>query len=129
MKIEIKALTLAAMVVLAGCSATSSSRAFEPSAVSPSQGPVFVSQNSIPAELGHKVLGSVKANARTGTDRVEKLYPLLAEEARKMDANAVFNARGGHAPAAFSWAAPFVTGQAVRVDDPEKLKGIAGSFY
>jgi uncharacterized protein YbjQ (UPF0145 family) len=57
------------------------------------------------------------------------LYPLLAAEARKIGANAVVNAQGGRKVTAFSWSAPYVSGIAVKVEDPEKLKGLAGSYH
>lgn len=122
-------LTSTALLLMAGCSATSSSRVYERANAPPSTGPVFVSQLPPPADLSYKMIGEVKANARTGYGDANSLYPLLADEARKIGANAVFNAKGFHAPSAFSWAAPYVSGVAVKVDEPEKLKSPNGSFY
>ena len=121
-------LSLAAATVLAGCAARSSSRAFAP-AESSWTGPVLVSQAPIPAGIDYKVIGSVRANARVGYDSVTQLYPLLAVEARKLGANAIVNATGGHRVTAFSWAAGYVEGTAVRVQDPEKLKALTGTYH
>jgi uncharacterized protein YbjQ (UPF0145 family) len=74
-------------------------------------------------------MGSVQADAKAGYDKVETLYPLLANEARKIGANAVVSAKGGRKVSAFSWSAPYVGGIAIRVDDPESLKKINGSYY
>lgn len=46
-----------------------------------------------------------------------------------MGANAVVNAEGGRKVSAFSWAAPFVRGTAIRVDDPQDLEGIEGAWH
>ena len=77
----------------------------------------------------YTIIGHVKANARKGSGRVETLYPLIAEEARKVGANAVINIKCGRTVAAFSWAAPFVGGTAIRIDDPEKLVSFGGEYY
>jgi uncharacterized protein YbjQ (UPF0145 family) len=53
----------------------------------------------------------------------------LAAEAKKIGANAVIGATGGRRMTAFSWAAAYVSGTAVKVEDPEKLKGLAGSYH
>ena len=85
--------------------------------------------SSVPAEIGYEVIGHVKANARAGYDKVESLYPLLAEEARKVGANAVIDVHGGRAPSAFSWSAPFTGGKAIKIDNLEKLEQFNGQYY
>jgi hypothetical protein len=119
---------IAAALVLAsaGCSSVASSKANGNTAKAWS-GPVVVLQSSLPAGIEFKDLGSVKANARGGYSSVESLYPILATEARKMGANAVINAKGGRTVTAWSWAAPYVGGTAVRVDNIEQLKGLPGA--
>jgi hypothetical protein len=129
MKPKFLLLAVASLGAIAGCSTTSSSRVFEPSAALPVASPVFVSATTVPAGLAYKAIGAVEVEAHAGYDHVEALYPRLAAEARKIGANAVFNAGGGHRLQAFSWAAPYVSGVAVRVDDPAQLRGLAGSFY
>ena len=54
---------------------------------------------------------------------------LLAEEARKMGANAVINAKGGRRVTAFSWSAGYVSGTAVKVDDIQLLKSVPGTYH
>ncbi|MDB5913060.1 MAG: hypothetical protein JWP22_1735 [Ramlibacter sp.] len=121
-------LSISIVVLLQGCATRSSSRALAPTEGVWS-GPVLVSQTTIPAGIEYKVIGSVSADARAGYDRVVTLYPLLAAEARKLGANAVINATGGRRLTAFSWSAAYVSGTAVRVQDPEKLKALSGTFH
>lgn len=116
------------LFVINGCSTTSSSNAIAP--VGPAwEGPILVTQAAIPAGIEYKVIGSVQADARAGYDSAVSLYPLLAAEAKKIGANAVVNARGGRRVTAFSWSAAYVSGIAVKVDDPQLLKALPGSYH
>ena len=119
---------VAMLFALNGCSTTSSSTAIGPTGPA-WEGPILVSQATIPAGIEYKVIGSVQADARVGYDSAASLYPLLAAEAKKMGANAVVNARGGRRITAFSWSAAYVSGIAVKVDDPQKLKGLPGTYH
>lgn len=117
------------LVVVSGCSTVATSTAVVPITDAPWNGDVLVTQASIPAGVEYKAIGTVQANARAGYERAVTLYPLLAEEAKKMGANAVINTKGGRKLTAFSWSAPYVSGTAVRVESVEKLKGISGSYH
>ena len=119
---------IAMLFVLAGCSTTSSSKLTgtkEPVW----EGRVLVTQAAIPEGIEYKEIGIVQAEAKSGYDRVQTLYPLIADEARKIGANAVVNTRGGRKTTMFSWAAGYTMGTAVRVKDPDKLKGLPGSYH
>jgi hypothetical protein len=120
---------LGILILGSGCSPVSSSNAVPASPASQSQGPVLVSQESVPTGIEYKVLGTVKANFRAGYDSAESLYPLLAAEAKKLGANAVVNAKGGRTVTAFSWSAAYVSGTAIRVGDAESLRRLSGSYY
>jgi hypothetical protein len=113
----------------AGCSPVSSSTAVSASPASESEGPVLVSREAVPTGIEYKVLGTVKANHRAGYDSAESLYPLLAAEAKRLGANAVVNAKGGHTVTGFSWAAAYVSGTAIRIGDTESLRRLSGSYY
>ena len=113
----------------AGCSPVSSSTAVAASPAGELAGPVLVSREAVPTGIEYKVLGTVKANNRAGYDSAESLYPLLAAEAKKLGANAVVNAKGGHTVTAFSWAAAYVSGTAIRIGDTESLRRLSGSYY
>src|SRR5262245_35420189 len=123
------AIALALAFVCGGCSTTSSSSVVSSTPVPAWTGPVFVSESQLPAGIAYKVVGSVQADARAGYDSSTKLYPFLAAEARKIGANAVVGVVDGRRLTAFSWSAPHVSGTAVRVDDPEMLKGLSGSHH
>lgn len=122
------ALVVSMLVLVNGCSTTSSSNAIGPAGPA-WEGPILVSQAPIPAGIEYKVIGSVQADARAGYDSAVSLYPLLAAEARKIGANAVVNAKGGRRVTAFSWSAAYVSGIAVKVDDPQLLKALPGSYH
>jgi hypothetical protein len=119
----------ASLLLAAGCATTSSSNVITKSSVAPWEGPVFVTQQPLPAGVEHEVIGSVSADANSGYDSVTALYPNLAAEAKKIGANAVVSAKGARKVTALSWSAPYATGIAVRVKDPSKLKGLEGSSY
>ncbi|QJR09504.1 hypothetical protein DSM104443_00548 [Usitatibacter rugosus] len=116
------------LLVVTGCSTTSSSTALAPGGPV-WEGPILVTQSAIPAGIEYKVLGSVQADARAGYDSAVSLYPLLAAEAKKIGANAVVNAKGGRRVTAFSWSAAYVSGIAVKVDDQRLLKSLPGSYH
>lgn len=124
----IAVVAVAGLLTLAGCETTATSSPIGPKA-SAWEGPVFVTQYPLPDDVTHKVLGTVQADAQAGYDSVVTLYPLLAAEARKMGANAVVSAKGARRVTAFSWAAAYVTGTAVKVDDPQKLKNLPGTYH
>lgn len=120
---------LGILMLGAGCSPASSSNAVLASPASASEGPVLVSREAVPTGVEYKILGTVKANHRAGYDSVESLYPLLAAEAKKLGANAVVSTKGGRTVTGWSWSAAFVTGTAVRIEDTESLRRLAGSSY
>ncbi len=119
---------ICAVVLLGGCASVSSSSVPQAAVSEQTVGPIFITQGTLPSGVEYDVIGLVKANARKGYDNVESLYPLLALEARKVGANAVIEAYGGRAVSAFSWAAPFTGGTAVKVKDIESVKALDGRF-
>ena len=124
------ALVVVAMLFLAssGCSTTSSSTALGPTGPA-WYGPILVSPAAVPSGIEYKVIGSVQADAQIGYESVASFYPLLAAEAKKLGANAVVNVKGGRRVTAFSWSAAYVSGIAVKVEDPQMLKRLPGSYY
>jgi hypothetical protein len=128
MKQKVAAVAVA-LLLAAGCATTSSSNVTSASPVTAWDGPVFVTQQALPAGVDHQVIGSVSADANAGYESVTTLYPALAAEAKKIGANAVVSAKGARKVTALSWSAPYATGIAIRVKDPQKLKGLEGSSY
>ena len=91
------------LFALSGCSTTSSSTAVV-LALPAWGGPILVSQSAIPSGIEYKVIGSVEADA-------------------------VVNAKGGRRMTAFSWSAAYVSGIAVKVDNPQLLKALPGAYH
>ncbi len=123
-----RSLLLSCALVLAGCAApvaTFERDAGAASAAAPWTGKVLVTENALPAAAKATVLGKLTVSASSGYGGGARLYPQLADEARKVGANAVVTVTGYNRPTAFSWAAPHVSGVAVRVDDGAlaQLKG------
>jgi uncharacterized protein YbjQ (UPF0145 family) len=88
--------------------------------------PVLVTQTELAEGVQYEVIGTVNARARSGYSNAKTLFPLLADEARKIGANAVVGVEGGRHVSFFSWAAPHASGTAVRVDDPQALEASRG---
>lgn len=127
MKRALVAIVVTAAVFAAGCSTTSSSNPVSTAPVAAWTGKVFVSQAPLPQGGKYKVMGTVEATAKVGYSGADSLHPLLADEARKIGANAVFGVDGGRRVTAFSWAAPFAKGTAIRIDEAQ-LKDVPGSY-
>jgi len=113
---------------LGGCASVSSSSTPYVPLSEQTVGSIFITQSDLPSEIEYEVIGLIKANARQGYDSVESLYPMLADEARKVGANAVIKVYGGKTVSAFSWASPYTGGTAVKVKDTEALKKLDGKF-
>lgn len=92
-------------------------------------GKVLVTEDNLPAGTKATTLGKLTVTASTGYGGGARLYPQLADEARKVGANAVVTVTGYNRPTAFSWAAPTVSGVAVRVDDAGALGRLKGDSY
>ncbi|MGH1357891.1 MAG: hypothetical protein ACRBC3_03930 [Burkholderiaceae bacterium] len=122
---------LAVAVVLGACAAPTSTST--PSATASKlpayTGKVFVTEDKMPAGVQYEVIAKVEAKAKSGYSAGSNLYPLLADEARKLGANAVVGVTGGRKVTLLSWAAAFVEGTAVRVDNPADLKGLKGNSH
>ena len=121
-------IAVASLLLASGC-ATQSSSTLTGQPAAAWEGKVLVTPEALPTNIAYTDIGSVKANARAGYSSPVALYPYLADEARTAGANAVFGVQGGRSPSMWSWAAPFASGTAVRVEDPEQLKEIAGDYF
>ncbi|MCG3864529.1 MULTISPECIES: hypothetical protein [unclassified Photobacterium] len=115
--------------IISGCSNVSSSSVPAVSDNKKTKGVIYITQESLPENIHYKVIGQVEANARYGYEHVVTLYPMLAAEAKSIGANAIINTHGGHRVALFSWAAPYTSGTAIKIDDIELLKKYEGDFY
>jgi len=101
-----------------------------PSAEDAYTGKVFITEEPVPEGMAHVVIGEIKANTReTRFSSAKGIYPLLADEARRVGANAVVNVEGGRRVDASAWTADFASGQAIRIDSVEALKSLPGAEY
>ena len=130
MRLTLIAILVSTAALAAGCAATSSSTPVAGGQQAAAwTGQVYVSEGRLPESVKYKVMGTVEANARSGYDSGTALYPMLADEARKLGANAVVEVTGARRVTALSWAAAYVKGVAVRVDDADALKKLPGSSH
>ena len=125
------ALAVGLAMAIAGCATPEGSHERKPEAVPEpaSTGPVLVTAEKLPEGARVKVLGKVLADAKGGYDSGTKLYPLLAAEARKLGDASVVEVFGIRRPTMLSWAAAYVEGTAVLVQDPEVLSRLKGTSH
>jgi hypothetical protein len=83
-------------------------------------GKVYMIEGPLPNGVEYKPLGKVTVKS-IWYGSTDELMPELARKARAMGANAVVNVEAFNSPAGFSWAAPHLSGQAVKIANPEQL--------
>lgn len=116
----LKNLTIAAaMLLIAGCAATSSNIVAEKSAASHDQ-QVCLLKTALPASVKHRVVGAVESSKEWYGSQTE-LYPMMADEARRMGADVVVNMTTAHKMGPLAWARPVGTGSAIKLDDRKDL--------
>ena len=116
-------------LIVVGCGTVSSSSAPVVAVNEQVTGPIYITTDSLPADVDYIIIGTIKANARVGYDSAESLYPLLANEARKTGANAVIQVYNGRTVSAFSWGAPYTGGTAIKIKNIEDIKKYGGRYY
>lgn len=120
----------AVTVLLAGCAPTSKAvRVTEGQASQARTGPVCFLKSPMPANVKHRVLGEV-SSSKEFYGSVNEILPLMAEEARKMGADAVVNVNTGQKIGLWAWARPVGTGMAVKLEKPSDLncKALGGEM-
>lgn len=123
-------LALVFAVSVVGCTATSSSTVSPEAKGLPAYtGKVFVTEEALPPGLKYVEVGQVEADIKSGYDSGTDLYPLLADEARKLGATAVVEVGGGRRPTLLSWAAAFVYGKAIKVENLDELRKLKGADH
>lgn len=83
-------------------------------------GRVLITEESLPQSVHYVALGTITVSSKF-YGSAEALFPKLAEKACKKNANAVTQTHSYLAPSGFAWAAPHLSGQAVRLSDPRQL--------
>ena len=83
-------------------------------------GRISITEESLPQSVPYVDLGTITVSSKF-YGSADALYPKLAEKARKKDANAVIQTHSYVAPSGFAWAAPHLSGQAIRMNDTRQL--------
>lgn len=118
-------IALIATAALAGCASRAAHRPTAGAETAAARtGPVCLLQSPLPDAAKHRTLGQIDAGKRWygGTGA---LMPLMADEGRKLGADAVVNIRSGQKVGAFAWATPYAYGTAVKLENPGELNCIA----
>jgi len=96
----------------------------------PWEGQVFITEEAAPEGLEYQEIGKIDVRPRLGYGSIEGLHPHLANEARRVGANAVIMTEGGRRPTTMIfWATPFIQGMAVKVAEKELLESVDGEYY
>jgi hypothetical protein len=82
--------------------------------------PVLVTESSLPQSISYVDLGTITVSSKF-YGSADALFPKLADKARKKGANVVINVHSYLAPSGFAWAAPHLSGQAIRMNDLAQL--------
>ncbi|MDR0251509.1 MAG: hypothetical protein LBI35_09450 [Burkholderiales bacterium] len=109
--------TIAACAVLAGCAARASTKLSSEMAEAHTW-PVCILRAPLPENIEKTILGFIKASNRSYGSMNEVLF-MMAEDARKIGADAVINVRARHQVGALAWARPVAEGQAVKITEKE----------
>jgi hypothetical protein len=81
---------------------------------------ILITEASLPQSIRYVDLGTITVSSKF-YGSAEALFPKLADKARKKGANAIINTHSYLAPSGFAWAAPHLSGQAIRMNDPGEL--------
>jgi len=109
---------LLAAAALAGCGTTSTStpNAKTGAAAPAYAGPVCVMEAPLSPDTKHSVIGEVEASKQWYGHQAE-LVPHLADEARKLGANAVVKVKLSQQIGLWAWARPVGSGEAISIAD------------
>lgn len=91
---------------------------------------VRVIRSPLPESARYEALAQVKA-IEDGYGELATAERRLADEARKLGADAVINVKAWHAPRPTAWASPHAEGLAVKIIDPASvdLDAVTGNWY
>ena len=120
-----RTIVVALAVMLGGCAAQSTgvvSDTTQP--VIRHSDPVCFLKSPMPEGVKYTSLGSVEGS-KEFYGSVNEILPLMAEEARKMGADAVINFWTGPRIGLWAWARPIGTGTAVKLADKSALNCVA----
>jgi hypothetical protein len=118
------AAALAGCLLLPGCSARA------PQKYPANQGKVFITSQALPEGVAFDPIRGVHA-ARSWYGSSVPVLIVIADQARKLGANAIIEEKTWYSPHGFGWATPHCAGQAVWVSDVKSLesRGVKGDWY
>jgi uncharacterized protein YbjQ (UPF0145 family) len=108
--------------------APSASEPVQP-ALDPATCRVFITEANLD-KMFYKTVKDIKVSKKT-YGSVSEMLGALAEQALKVEADAVINVRTWHSPSGFAWAAPHAGGMAVKLTEAGRkaLPGLEGRCY
>lgn len=112
-------------VVIAGCAArTGTNTGFAEMQAPPHAEPVCMLHSPLPSSIKHKVLGRVESSKQFygGTSEI---VTNMANEARRIGADAVVSMQAGQKMGFFAWARPVGYGMGVKLDNRADLNCLA----
>lgn len=131
-------LTLISVLISTGCSTHSVMRMSDKTTFTPNVSQrypahtnrVFISQYTMPPTLKAQVLGQIDAGT-VMYNAPHIVYCRMAEKARDIGADAIFDAKTWFQPCGWSWAAPHGTGKAIKLleGDPADFSLVKGEWY
>lgn len=89
---------------------------------------VFLTDMPLPASVKYETLGQIDGGKVT-TSNTEGLLILMADESRRIGADAVINLKTWRQPSGWSWSAPHGSGEAIKITDTNCLSGLPGYWY
>jgi uncharacterized protein YbjQ (UPF0145 family) len=122
-------LSVLVMTALYGC-ATSSSTPVAMAPVGVHGGNICMTRTSLPQTVAFTVVGQVEGS-KEFYGSVNEILPLMADEARKMGADAVMNLDTHQRIGLWAWARPVGTGTAVRLANKSDLNcaAVGGTMH
>jgi len=94
----------------------------------PSLEPVCMLKSPLPSSIKYSIVGKISAS-KNFYGSVEGLLPLMAQDARRMGADAIIHMETGQKIGPISWARPVGSGIAVRIENKADLNCVAlGGF-
>jgi hypothetical protein len=115
-----RTIVLLTAATLAGCATATST----PVSQVQSAHPICMFRGAAPAGMNFKVLGTIEGS-KEFYGSVNEILPLMADEARKLGADAVVNLETHQRVGLWAWAHPVGTGIAVKIENRPEFNCLA----
>jgi uncharacterized protein YbjQ (UPF0145 family) len=112
-------------ILLSGCAGRAVNNAVDRgTAMAPHVEPVCMLKSPLPSSIRYSIVGEINSSQQFYGSS-EPLIPLMADEARKMGADAVVNLKLGHKMGMLAWSRPYGLGTGVKLANPGDLNCLA----